>query len=451
MNAITNLSVLQRMALGFLIVLLLSMLTMWVSLDRLAQVADATQSITGTQIRTERIMADWYRNTIASVQRATASARSTDTSLVAYFAEAQAAATRSNNELQKTIADIVLPDSDKAVLADIVEIRKNYNAVRDIIVALKKEGRASEAIATLDEKFVPIATSYLGKIDQLSQNQRSLVDAHAKVIATAYDRSRTQLILLGVLTLLMCVGAAWLLTRSIVSPLQGAIVTAQRVASGDLHVVDQAERKDEFGKLNGALTSMTEQLSVIVAGVRECAESVANASAEIAQGNNDLSARTEQQASALEQTSASMEELSAQVKQNAVSALEANQLAMRASANAQRGGEVVGKVVATMKGINDSSRRIADIISVIDGIAFQTNILALNAAVEAARAGEQGRGFAVVASEVRALASRSADAAKQIKTLINDSVERLTQGTQLVDEAGITMGDVVVSDRKSVV
>ncbi|HZE90771.1 MAG TPA: methyl-accepting chemotaxis protein, partial [Rhizobacter sp.] len=204
----------------------------------------------------------------------------------------------------------------------------------------------------------------------------------------------------------------------------------------------------EMGQLLDALSRMQAKLRQTVSGVRQSAESVATASAEISQGNNDLSQRTEQQASALQETAASMEELSSTVKQNADNAHQANQLAMKASTVAISGGEVVNRVVETMKGINDSSKKISDIISVIDGIAFQTNILALNAAVEAARAGEQGRGFAVVASEVRGLAQRSAEAAKQIKTLISNSVDRVEQGSQLVDQAGVTMQDVVASIRR---
>jgi methyl-accepting chemotaxis protein len=193
---------------------------------------------------------------------------------------------------------------------------------------------------------------------------------------------------------------------------------------------------------------MKDRLAQIVGNVRQGSQGVSTASAEIAQGNNNLSARTEQQASALEETAASMEELSATVRQNADNAKRANQLAQSASTVAIRGGEVVNQVVATMKGINDSSRKIADIIGVIDGIAFQTNILALNAAVEAARAGEQGRGFAVVASEVRSLAGRSAEAAKEIKNLITDSVQRVELGSTLVDQAGVTMTEVVGSIKR---
>ena len=226
-----------------------------------------------------------------------------------------------------------------------------------------------------------------------------------------------------------------------------ASALARSVAAGDLSVRIEL-RAGDTTSLMAQLKGMQESLSSVVSGVRQNAESVAIASAQISQGNHDLSARTEEQASALEETAASMEELSSTVKQNADNAKQANQLALGASTVAIKGGEVVSEVVTTMKGINDSSKKIADIISVIDGIAFQTNILALNAAVEAARAGEQGRGFAVVASEVRSLAGRSADAAKEIKTLITASVERVAQGTALVDQAGTTMSEVVASIKR---
>jgi methyl-accepting chemotaxis protein len=226
------------------------------------------------------------------------------------------------------------------------------------------------------------------------------------------------------------------------------IKVAESVASGDLTVNISATGADELTQLLRAMGNMKDSLVSVVSTVRQGCEGVATASSEIAQGNHDLSARTEQQASALEETAASMEELSATVKQNADGARQANQLAAQASSVAVQGGEVVGQVVQTMKGINESSRKISDIISVIDGIAFQTNILALNAAVEAARAGEQGRGCAVVASEVRLLAGRSAEAAKEIKSLINASVERVEEGTALVDKAGATMTEVVSSIKR---
>ncbi len=241
-------------------------------------------------------------------------------------------------------------------------------------------------------------------------------------------------------------GAA--LIRGISRSLHHAVEVSNAIAQGHLNQSIQSQGQDEVAQLLKALSAMQENLARVVASVRTGSEGVASASSQISSGNHDLSARTEQQASALEETAASMEELSTAVKQNADSAAMANQLAQSASVVAGQGGAVVAQVVDTMKGINDSSKKISDIISVIDGIAFQTNILALNAAVEAARAGEQGRGFAVVASEVRSLAGRSADAAKEIKMLINASVERVEHGSALVDQAGMTMTEVVSSIRR---
>jgi methyl-accepting chemotaxis protein len=261
---------------------------------------------------------------------------------------------------------------------------------------------------------------------------------------------RTEFMMLGLLLVGMgvAVSLSFVFVRSITLPVREAVTVARAVADGDLQVQVPVRGSNELGQLMLALSEMKDHLAQVVRKVREGSEGVATASAEIDSGNHDLSARTESQASSLEETAASMEQLSDTVKQNATSAAQANQLAMSASTVAVKGGDVVGKVVETMKHINDSSKQIADIISVIDGIAFQTNILALNAAVEAARAGEQGRGFAVVASEVRSLAGRSAKAAKEIKTLITASVDRVAQGTALVDQAGATMTEVVASIRR---
>ena len=242
---------------------------------------------------------------------------------------------------------------------------------------------------------------------------------------------------------------SWSMLRAILQPLQQVIAITERVAAGDISSpISVANQPTEMARVLHALGNMQSSLCEVVTCVRQGSEGVATASTEIAEGNNDLSMRTEQQASALQETTSAMEDLNDTVKKNADSAAQANQLAMSASKVATHGGEVVAMVVDKMKGINDASRKISDIISVIDGIAFQTNILALNAAVEAARAGEQGRGFAVVASEVRSLAGRSAEAAKEIKTLISASVERVEQGTALVDKAGETMTEVVSSIRR---
>ncbi|MGE0097643.1 MAG: methyl-accepting chemotaxis protein [Hydrogenophaga sp.] len=277
--------------------------------------------------------------------------------------------------------------------------------------------------------------------------QKIAADSAALADQAQAEARRATTVSLALMAIVCVVGVAGgvVFSRTITTPIQRAVNTAELVADGDLTTPVVATGRDEIAQLLQALNTMQVKLAAVVREVRQNSENVATASAQIAQGNQDLSQRTEQQASALEETAASMEQLSSTVRQNADNARQANQLAVGASEVAAKGGAVVGEVVETMKGINDSSRRISDIIGVIDGISFQTNILALNAAVEAARAGEQGRGFAVVAGEVRNLAQRSAEAAKEIKALIGASVERVGQGTALVDEAGSRMTEIVAA------
>ena len=328
------------------------------------------------------------------------------------------------------------------------ELRKLY---LDSYLPMAKRDAPLSEIAEVDDQIDKLIDKY----DEFITKGADSLQAEASVASADFDAGVRTTHIVSITSVavggLLLVVLALLVSRSITGQLgmelNDAMTAARHVADGDL------TRMPSSGlyapdSLAAALDSMLATLATTVTQVRHGAEGVSTASAEIAQGNHDLSARTEQQASALEQTAASMEELGSTVKQNADSARQANQLAMSASTVAVRGGEVVAEVVDTMKGINEASRKISDIISVIDGIAFQTNILALNAAVEAARAGEQGRGFAVVASEVRSLAGRSADAAKEIKTLINASVERVEQGTALVDQAGSTMTEVVGSIKR---
>ena len=313
------------------------------------------------------------------------------------------------------------------------------------VIELAMEHKDSEAVRLLKEAAPATATLQKAISDNVShQEDKNLTQyEHAR---GNYTLARNGLTACAVGTALLAAILAWLVVRGIVKQLGGepadVAMLASAIANADLASTISARPGDASSAM-AAMARMQASLQNIVQAVRTGANGVATASAEIAYGNNDLSARTEQQASALEETAAAMEELSATVKQNADSARQANQLAMNASTVAVRGGDVVSQVVDTMKGINESSRKISDIIQVIDGIAFQTNILALNAAVEAARAGEQGRGFAVVASEVRSLAGRSAEAAKEIKLLINHSVARVEEGGNLVNQAGVTMIEVV--------
>ena len=313
-----------------------------------------------------------------------------------------------------------------------------------ILKAGERETATTVMRESLQPKLATLATAITNyqarqyrELDGLKQGLRDLA-------------TDTRRLLLGTVALGALIAAlfAWRLGRSITHPLQDAVAALRQVEAGDLSIEVATTRSDEVGQLQRALANTTAGLRRVVQQVRVSADSVATASQQIASGNQDLSERTEQQASALQQTAASMDQLSSMVKQNADNAKQANQLALGASTVAIQGGQVVGEVVDTMKGINDSSKKIADIIGVIDAIAFQTNILALNAAVEAARAGEQGRGFAVVASEVRSLAGRSAGAAKEIKELINASVERVAKGSALVGQAGRTMQEVVASIKR---
>ena len=444
-NSIKHLSVAKRLGLGFAIILFLSLLTTIIAIGRLHTVAQASEQLMKDPLTTERMVSDWYRNIHTGIRRTSAIARSSDPSLVTFFAEDQAESTRASAILQKSIEEHMQSDAEKVLFKEIGEARKNYLAAREAIVNLKKEDKADEANQTLETNFIPAGKIYTQKIEALLKNQRAKIDDTAAEIQRTYENSRILLIILAVLATALSLVCAWLMTNSITRPLKLATDIAEKMATGDLSESIQIQRHDEIGKMIAAINGVSDGLSQVIAEVRQGTETIMTASSEIASGNADLSARTESQASSLQETASSMEELTSTVRLNAENAQQANQLVLSASGVAVRGGEVVDQVVSTMGAIKDSSRKIVDIIGVIDGIAFQTNILALNAAVEAARAGEQGRGFAVVATEVRNLAQRSASAAKEIKALINDSVTEVEHGSMLVDTAGKTMQDIVTS------
>jgi methyl-accepting chemotaxis protein len=336
-----------------------------------------------------------------------------------------------------------LSAADQQVFKQLAETDAAMDKFFKEAVDLAASFNTEQAGAIITGKIDPLLTKATADLERLTAQEKALAAAAAAADAVRAQTTQWVAVGAGLLVLLGSALLAWRLTASITQPLQLAEQAAARVAQGDLDFDIVSTGRDEAARLLAALRDMRASLSAVVANVRLNSESVATASDEISQGNNDLSARTEQQASALQQTAASMEQLGTAVRHNADNARQANQLAQGAAGVAVKGGEVVGRVVHTMRAINESSRKVVDIIGVIDGIAFQTNILALNAAVEAARAGEQGRGFAVVASEVRSLAQRSAEAAKEIKSLISASVERVEEGTVLVDEAGSTMTEIV--------
>ncbi|HEX5373310.1 MAG TPA: methyl-accepting chemotaxis protein [Aquabacterium sp.] len=378
--------------------------------------------------------------------------------LLHILAEDDAGMAKQDAALEAVLARFAKADTDYTALLSSPEektqweeFKADWAANLDIqrqVMALSRDsdGEAAYAMAMGQQhEVLGRARAKIGKLVALNREggQTSAEQAHQ-----AYRTATWSVIGVMVATIVVGLLMAVVVSRMIAVPVQQAVDVLKGVAEGDLTQAVHHNRRDEIGDMQSALSQMIDSLASMVQQVRMGADSVATASAQIAQGNVDLSSRTEEQASSLEQTAASIEEMSGTVRTNADNAHQANQLASAASAVAARGGEVVSQVVDTMNGIQSSSKKISDIIGVIDGIAFQTNILALNAAVEAARAGEQGRGFAVVAGEVRSLAQRSAQAAREIKTLISDSVEKVNAGSDLVSTAGTTMNDVVTQVRK---
>jgi methyl-accepting chemotaxis protein len=339
------------------------------------------------------------------------------------------------------------PDADpegRAEFENLLGIRKQYNLILKPAheqVAANQTDAARETLLNA----MPQQVKLLEAQRQYSDYQKSQMDKAVVESQSAYATARIEVWGLFALSLVASIVLGWLMTRSITQPLQQVIEGAKALAEGDLSVNIDVQRTDEVGTLAHAVNGAIENLAGLVGNVKASSDSIASATQQVAGGNVELSRRTEEQAASLEETAASMEELTATVRQNSESARQANSLAVAATSKATRGGDVMTRVVDTMHGISESSGKVADIVSVIESIAFQTNILALNAAVEAARAGEQGRGFAVVASEVRALAQRSAQAAKEVKTLISSAVEQVGSGTGLVDEAGAAMKEIVQS------
>jgi len=407
--------------------------------------AEATQQMMQKPLTKERLVSDWYVLTYSAIARTSLIARSTDGTLAAVFAKPIKDSVTDTTAILKKVEVLLDSPEEKATLQDILGLRKTYQKAKETVMNARTSGDSATAEQAYEQVFAPAAAAYGARVQSLLQIQRKSIDQTALAIEAANARSTQLVLLLALLSTAIGAVAAVFVTRSITRPLDAALDVAETVASGDLGHTFASYPKDQVGDLMRALETMNGSLVRVVSQVQQGTNAISTASSEIAAGNLDLSARTEQQASSLEETAASMEELTATVRQNADNAVQANGLAKTASDVAARGGAIVGQVVDTMGSIDASARKIVDIIGVIDGIAFQTNILALNAAVEAARAGEQGRGFAVVASEVRNLAQRSAGAAREIKGLIGDSMTQVNAGTALVQQAGATMDDVVAS------
>jgi len=437
-----------RLALGFGIVSVLMVILIGVAWHRFGDVGEINHRMVSEDWRKAEAVAKIDTTMRANARRNLEFFIEEDPARLEFLFTQIANNKKAIDEGVAVLDELIHSDEGKTLLARFKDLRGKYVASFGRVGKLVREGARDDARELMKTETLPALDDVQQTITDLTTLQNHLVTDSGAMVSSNVKSAQAWMMGLGGAALFIGFICALLITRSVTRPMNEAVRIAQTVADGDLSSVIKVDRKDETGQLLAALKTMNDGLIRLVGDVRVTTQSIAVASREIASGNMDLSSRTEEQASSLEETASSMEELTSTVRQNADNARQANKLALDASEVAARGGQAVSEVVETMSSINDSSRKIVDIIGVIDSIAFQTNILALNAAVEAARAGEQGRGFAVVASEVRSLAQRSAGAAKEIKTLIGDSVERIRTGSTLVNQAGVTMKGVVDGIRR---
>ena len=443
---IANLKIGTRLGLGFGVVVVLLLAVAFIAVSRINLINDATDEILNDRYAKVTVAQDIQTevNKQARYLRNAIIGAADPAEVSASLAKLDASVKTNGAHLAKLKA-MLNTEKGNALFNALSERRNAYGSARDATVKLLLDGQADLAGKYLLKELRGPQDAFFESIDAMADFQEMLMNKSGQQAEADGAFAVRMTVALSAFAAVAAALIGWLITRSITVPVDHAVALAQTVAGGDLSSSIEVQSKDEIGSLMQALKDMNQSLNNIVGQVRVSSDEIATATGEVATGNMDLSSRTEQQASALEETASSMEELTSTVKQNSDNARQANQLAVSAVEVARQGGVVVDEVVTTMGQINESATKISDIIGVIDGIAFQTNILALNAAVEAARAGEQGRGFAVVASEVRNLAQRSAGAAKEIKTLINDSVGRVEAGNKLVAKAGTTMTEVVAS------
>ena len=435
----------RRLLATFGVVLLLTLAGSGIGIWSLAKVDEATRVAIQEHGVSERLVVDAYRLQAINAERYKAMALSSEPEVGEILsADIQATAAR-YDDLLGQVRQRLQDDADRALLAQADAAAKDFAAAVKELVAARDSGLTERIRNVYAQRFQPSSAALLAAVSRLAQSQREAIDAAGVRIAELSASARLALVLFSAAALLLGAVLAQWLVRSISRPIRAANETAERVAGLDLRQDIEGHTRDEAGQMLLALGAMQGALRELVLRVRESVQNVRAAAGEMAQGNTDLSARTEDAASSLQQTAAALEQVMRNVRHSSEAANQAEQLAGAAAAVAAQGGEVVSQVVSTMQDIHRASHKVADITSVIDGIAFQTNILALNAAVEAARAGDAGRGFAVVASEVRMLATRSAAAAREIKGLIDTSVQRIEAGTVLADSAGQTMGRIVAS------
>jgi methyl-accepting chemotaxis protein len=435
-----------QLSLVFAIVIAISFLSTGLALWRLQALSADTRELTTQPLVKERLLSEWLLQISMAVKRTSVLARASDPDLAPYFAaDAKESSARSSG-LQAKFKEMITSSEEQALFDDIAELRKHYVSDRDRVLQLKLDGKHDEALALYTSGFMPHAQQYTARVNDLLAYERRAIDTRASEVLDNAHRSQTTLVILSLATLAVSIVAGSLFVRSLFRRLGGepalAAQVAAEIAAGNLDV-DVPVASGDGQSLMAAMQTMRDSLKQLVGRVHRSADVINGSAASIAAEAQDLSTRTERQAAALEETASSMEELTRTVGHNTDNARQASKLAGEATDVARQGGQMVEHLVTTMGSIDESAKRIADIIGVIDGIAFQTNILALNAAVEAARAGEQGRGFAVVASEVRALAQRSASAAKEIKELIEDSTRRVEQGAAQARRTGDTMGGIV--------